>query len=207
VAVTVVAAIGLESGDTKTTNAFIQNNIIVGNLTYVDDGIVVEGTNVQGLNVSYNRISNVFDCGIEFLGWINGATVTNNTVTNASQFGVCAYYGAGSTAPLQITGSTFTGNSNTGGGGALGFAPLYGNSADTQFINNTISNNTGSPPWDLFGGAAGSPGFETALGNTIANNNFGSSAWVIFVPATGYTDGGGNTCGTTYPNPGPITCH
>lgn len=190
-------------------NVLIQNNTIVGNLNYVDDGIQVETPSVQGLHIRNNIISNVFDCGIEFVGVITGATVASNAVTNAGNFLVGAFYGYGD-IPLQITGSTFTGNSAMGIGnhwGLFGFDPIQPElESGSQFTDNTISNNTAPSSQDesSFGGPATI--FGTASGNTLINNNFGSKAYVDFYPSTGYTDGGGNICQATLPAGGVITC-
>lgn len=189
--------------------ALVANNTIVGNISYVDDGIDV-GASAQGDQISYNTISNVFDCGIEFVGLINGATVANNVITNAGNYAVGAFWGDGS-IPLQITGSTFTGNSANGSGyhwGLFGFGPTQQSlQSGSQFTDNTISNNTApGSNTDAFGGPATM--FGTTSGNTLANNNLGGSAYIYFYPSTGYADGGGNVCGFLIPGPNgnPITC-
>jgi len=76
------------------------SNHIVGNVmdgkwagsgqTETDDGVVI--TDESGDTVSGNTISNVFDCGIETLGMIANATISNNDITRAGFCGIGGWY-------------------------------------------------------------------------------------------------------------------
>jgi hypothetical protein len=194
--------------------AVVQYNGIAGNPAKQDDGITLEGDNATNIQVNWNGVYGVWDCGIEFLGHMNGGKIFSNIMANIGQYAVCGYHGYGATN-LEIQGLNIQNNILMGGqsGSLFGFYPADGSSG-SMFYNNLLSGNImvnrASGAQTVFGTST-FPFATTGL-NVIQNNNFTdhglAAISTYFYPSTGYTDGGTNYCYSNFPSAGnPITCH
>src|SRR5579871_4382988 len=153
-----------------------------------DDGVVVgqeDNDTIQG-----NRVSNVFDAGIELIALVTNTTISDNRIANAGFTGVGAYHGT------SWIGNT-TRNNTVSNSPSLAYI-FFGDNATSpfnpvttaSFQNNTIGGNTFSSPSALppsqssrhidsivvdfssvneNGGAMPVP--VSASGNSIANNS------------------------------------
>jgi hypothetical protein len=98
--------------------------------------------------VQSNTIQNLWDCGLETYGEVASATISKNTITNASTCGIGGWY------YLSLSNSTIANNTVNGSGDLFTFWRIYGlrpagwngpnSPAETgvYFTNNTFTSNT-----------------------------------------------------------------
>lgn len=158
-----------------------------------DDGVVLN--NQSGDIIENNTIRNVFDAGIEGVNVVGGTTISNNTISHAISAGVSSYW-----CTNWVT-NTISGNAVSDSEAAIWIiylsGPLCGQlpGPAAQFTNNMITGNSLRGPLGtlLVGLEIGMDG--TVNSNVVSGNDIGSTAMNL-APALGFSDGGGNTCGS-----------
>jgi hypothetical protein len=212
------------------TGNAITNNVIDGSTTFqagryapgADDGVVI--LDESNDSVSGNTIKNTWDCGIETYGNVANSAFFTNTISNASEAGICGYH------YTSFQNNTVHGNTVTSAPYLLwfkreeGLRPAnydgYGAPAETgvYFRNNVFDGNTiaqalpGYGAWISFfdgsrylnyqgallsaGETAPTPSQFFLTGNSFSNNDFGPHLAFFGEPmlAGAVIDGGGNLC-------------
>jgi hypothetical protein len=114
--------------------------------TGTDDAIIIEDETAD--TVSGNKISNVYDCGVETFGTVTSSTFSNNTITNASTCGIGGWYYM-SFANNLVQGNTVSGSANLFAFfRSFGLRPYnwdgHGSAADAgvYFLGNTFTGNS-----------------------------------------------------------------
>ncbi len=167
-----------------------------------DDGIVV--MNESGDIIQGNTINNVFDAAIEGAQSVSGTQIINNSTTNALIAGISSYH------CTRWEGNTVSGNTVSQSLYLIYF--LNDNNyltciSASAFSNNQFANNVLRSPQTPLPGSKSfgmlvnfvsvqapiAPSDVTA--NLIQANNFGSTLVSVF-PTSGFTNGGGNVCGS-----------
>ena len=188
-----------------TNNQVLQNTInggFGGTIPNVglDDGIILG--NETSDTIQGNTISNVFDAGIEGVDIVQNTTIAQNTITNAGFAGIGSYW------CTQWTGNVISGNT-------VSLSPtmlyvVYAVDKDKGicgrpvpaggFTNNQVTGNRlVNPPalgQDVYGISIALANLNVAAvsNNLIQGNDLGSGFTLVLSPASGFINGGGNTC-------------
>jgi parallel beta-helix repeat protein len=194
------AGAGVQVGISGTGNTVTRNDLGIS---------VVDGNNPT---VQFNSVSNSLDYGIGFdssdgVATTVGATVQNNTSTNANGTGThtpdgffLTYLTGTTTAPVTIT------NNSGNGNGGVGFNLALGLDAGTiNFNNNNANGNVGHGYWlhDLNVNLSTNPYGPISIVKNNANGNGGDGARVENVNFSGssstvpVTVGSNNSNGNT----------
>jgi hypothetical protein len=193
------------------SNQILQNTIdggwdgVPGSQVGGDDGILVYDE--TGDVIQNNTIRNVWDAGIEGVSGVANSTISGNAIVGAAIAGIGAYRNTAWRSNI-VTGNNvsranhlFLFENVAVGGATFGFV-FRGN----QFLNNRLSSRV-QAPGQLTNQAVFA--FDSSVdvdSNLIQANDFGTSGTSpLFVPSSGFVDGGGNTCTTGATQ--PITCH
>lgn len=152
--------------------------------------------------IANNRLENVKDAGIESVNSVTDTLMENNTITNARQAGIGAYFGtswhrntirgnhiAGSWRGMWFTFIRSTGNVNSH------LVTDYG-LQDNTIENNTIDATTSALYVSFHESDLGLP--LILSNNVLRGNDFGLQAPLSLFPASAFVNGGGNRCA---PNP------
>jgi len=208
----------------------ITNNVINGNSDGVlkhevggDDGIVLGSENEAGGItgekydlVQNNVISNEMDTGIETVGLVQHATISDNKVTNTGVAGIGGWYAS------SLSNNTITNNYIDNSPSLLNFfydfRGDYKQQTNVQFRDNTFTKNTlvniKSDPELSFSDQPYPILIDlTQLGinidqsnNTFSNNDLGHVGFPYLEVTSAMVDKGGNTCTNgQYPN-FPLKC-
>jgi hypothetical protein len=186
-----------------TNNQVLQNTInggYGGTIPNVglDDGIIL--SNETSDTIQGNTISNVFDAGIEGVDIVQNTTIAQNTITNAGFAGIGSYW------CTQWTGNVISGNTVSlsptmmyvvyaVGKGQCGSPVPAGGFTNNQVTGNRLVN----PPalgQDVYGISIALANLNVAAvsNNLIQGNDLGSGFTLVLTPASGFINGGGNTC-------------
>ncbi|PYR91759.1 MAG: hypothetical protein DMF84_15520 [Acidobacteria bacterium] len=149
--------------------------------------------------ISGNKISNVFDAGIEGVNAVTNTTIADNTITNAIIAGISSYH------CTAWQGNTMSGNRVSQSLSVMKAyvsidvncfsypnPPSVGFFKDNVIANNVLRNALGDSTFGLsllFNARASS-----AAGNLLQGNDVGGSG-IELQPISGFSDGGGNSCG------------
>jgi hypothetical protein len=217
----------ISSGD-GSDNTIDANNIDGGDVNYTeqqnedgtDDGIVLGGVapstsenEADDIAVG-NTISNVFDAGIEGVGYLNGNIIKSNDITNPGIAGISSYWYT-SWLDNQVLDNSLT--------TTLADVPLIfiddivsvPNGDTYYFTGNSFIDNTFNPATNNFTNGIGislaqsgySTGFNIFSGNQLSHSP--NMYAPFFAPESLAEDGGGNVCVTqeSFSNSNPLTCH
>lgn len=179
-----------------------------------DDGIVI-GNESQD-TIQGNTIQNVFDCGIENVGYMFDSKIIGNKVKNA---GVCL---VGGWWQSSVKGNLIKDNIADNVAQLFVFSRLRGLQPGEQYVyfkDNTFENNKMINPRleDVFALPASSiymitssvPSSSIVVGNNVfRNNDFTTTLGPItFEPANMIVDGGGNICPAPEDASFPLKCN
>lgn len=195
-----------------------------GNNIGADDGIVIKNESrdmIQG-----NAIKNVYDCGIETIGYMFDSKVISNSVKNA---GVCLLGGWYWTS---LKGNLIKDNVGDDMPRLFVFWRSNGLLSTEQYVyfkDNVFENNKFINPRKVIGNneedwfmeasyitmessdvpSLSIPGSKIIIGNNVfKNNNFTTIAGsVVFSPVNMIVDGGGNICPATTDLNFPLKCN
>jgi hypothetical protein len=194
------AAIRLMGG---TNNEVAQNAVDggydgSGNLSGLDDGIVLfdeANDTIQG-----NTISNVFDAGIESVDIAQNTAIVQNTIVNAGTAGIASFW------CTNWTGNVIDENRISVSPAVLevvyhsdqtkcGFPITVGGFTNNQIVGNRLLSPTanGQAPAGM-SIVLDSLSAASVSNNVIQGNDLGSQYALVLRPATGFMNGGGNTC-------------
>lgn len=231
-----IAFIGSSTGSVITANVLDGGWDGTGGASQAtDDAIVTEGLFVNGI-ISNNTMRNVYDCGYENAGLVQGTKIFGNQISG--HVGNCAFGGwywssllnnefysnvfsplVGQTGGGQYYAAFFSYQTGTQAGW---MPPDWDPSSPLYFQGNSFHDNIYSKPanpnpysYDVYINIAGplSVPFYGG-GNTFTNNNFSYlTSGFDFIEVYGIgpvTDGGGNVCNVLfmpYGAPQPFVCH
>jgi hypothetical protein len=166
-----------------------------------DDGIlVIDETNDR---IDGNTIQNVFDAGVEGVDVVANTTITNNTIVNAADAGIASYW------CTSWTGSSVIGNTVSRSTTLVYFKYQVGSrqcpnpSTPGAFTNNLFSGNVFrdplpiNPPDAMWFDFSMLPA-SSVSNNLIQGNDMGTQLGPYTVPASGFINGGGNTCASPF---------
>lgn len=212
------------------SNNTIENNIIDGSSDGIfrqqgnvgaDDGILLAGGE-KDVNIIGNTIKNIWDCGIENIGPIEGAQINKNKINNAGVCGIGGWYWNSwlkSTIDSNIIEDTptmfyfYRANSLLDEQNGLSEQNVF-------FKDNTFSNNIFLRPRISPGKSLTSasidfnnmpveiPSSAVKLGNNIfKNNDFGQTiVSPMIIPSSIVVDQGGNKCLKVNDDSHPLEC-
>lgn len=161
-----------------------------------DDGVILQsetGDLVQG-----NAIQNIFDAGIEGVDAVHGTTISNNSITHAVVAGVSSYW------CTDWDANTIHGNTVSETEAAIWITYAFGDKCGEttgqlgRFTNNTVTGNSLRNP--VGGNRVGLlisllEIKQSVTSNVIGGNDVGATA-IQLTPIGGFSDGGGNACGS-----------
>lgn len=174
-----------------------------GNVYGFDDAIVIQSESND--RVTGNTMQNLYDCGIETVGFIQATTITGNTITNAHYCGIGGWY------LNSWLGNTVSDNRVSYSTYLFVFYRMLALNGSEQFVyfkDNLFSGNTFANAPRTSRGATVSmdpaanayvPAAAFVLGNnTFTANDFGASPYApVLAPGSMIVDGGGNRCGAS----------
>lgn len=178
----------------------VGGNLLTGNTTYVDDGILITAS--SGFGITSNEIHDVYDAGIEFVsGACTNGVVSSNSLYNTGIAGISGYQVHNTSLSGTVVAYNTVYNSPTGS-----YVFYFdGGPSGSSFSNNNFHDNT----YSGFTTNGSVFGFSGHTWPTFSSNQFGSNHLgfhVDFQSSAGVTDNGSNYCSSVTPT-GAIVCH
>ena len=168
-----------------------------GNIVGQDDGVIL--TNETDDVIEGNTIQNAWDAGIEGTDAVSNTRIVNNVIDNIGSTGISSYW------CTAWTGNTVSGNVVTRAPGLVRFiyrvseTKCLNTSTVGLFLNNRFVGNRFALPLSLQQ-SRGSMNFDLphiagrVENNLIQDNDMGTADGPYVDPASGFINGGGNTC-------------
>jgi hypothetical protein len=167
----------------------------------MDDGILLQWSTAP--TIDSNVIGHTWDCIVETMGFVTGAQLTNNQLNSGAACGIGAWW-------WTSWRSNVVRNNRVDSSGTMlwlfrlgGLDSAHGETT-VYFDHNTIDSNGVYRPTGPYGAnvdftVAGSPDLANlplvASANVVVNNDWRAAQYPpILVPASAFTDGGGNRC-------------
>ncbi len=173
------------------------------------DDVIVVGDET-GLKILNNHLSNVWDCGIENLGYLKNSIIKGNQISNAPICAIGGWYYS------SWEGNTVEDNSASNTGPLFYLYRLYGfregentvSFKDNVFKNNSITNPKNPSelramvnfePISIKGDVKDVKPENFSTGNnSFTGNNFGTDGEISLLPKTMIVDGGANICKNSF---------